>query len=111
MAIGVCATAFLVGTLVTETRDPTDPGKPPWLEMILNSVTLAVDAIPEGIPPCVMISLSKGCDSMAKENVLVRRLAAVEILSSASVVCTNKTGAFTEGKMTMVKMFTAREVA
>jgi len=78
--------------------------------MILNSVTLAVAAIPEGIPLCVTISLSKGCDSMVKENVLVRRLAAVETLGSASVACTDKTGTFTEGKMTMVKMFTANRL-
>merc|ERR1719326_76478 len=107
MAIGVCATVFIIGTFVTQTKDPTDPSKPPWLVMILISVTLAVAAIPEGIPLCVTISLSKGCDSMVKENVLVRRLAAVETLGSASVVCTDKTGTLTEGKMTMVKMFTA----
>merc|ERR1719191_142526 len=110
MAIGICATVFLIGTFVTETRDPTDPSKPPWLVMILISVTLAVAAIPEGIPLCVTISLSKGCDSMVKENVLVRRLAAVETLGSASVVCTDKTGTLTEGKMTMVKMFTANKL-
>merc|ERR1719311_1577349 len=110
MAIGVCATVFIIGTFVTQTRDPTDPSKPPWLVMILISVTLAVAAIPEGIPLCVTISLSKGCDSMVKENVLVRRLAAVETLGSASVVCTDKTGTLTEGKMTMVKMFTANKL-
>merc|ERR1719191_1700858 len=110
MAIGICATVFLIGTFVTETRDPMDPSKPPWLVMILISVTLAVAAIPEGIPLCVTISLSKGCDSMVKENVLVRRLAAVETLGSASVVCTDKTGTLTEGKMTMVKMFTANKL-
>merc|ERR1719301_163612 len=110
MAIAVCATVFLIGTFVTETRDPMDPSKPPWLVMILISVTLAVAAIPEGIPLCVTISLSKGCDSMVKENVLVRRLAAVETLGSASVVCTDKTGTLTEGKMAMVKMFTANKL-
>merc|ERR1719301_496130 len=110
MAIRICATVFLIGTFVTETRDPMDPSKPPWLVMILISVTLAVAAIPEGIPLCVTISLSKGCDSMVKENVLVRRLAAVETLGSASVVCTDKTGTLTEGKMTMVKMFTANKL-
>ena len=70
-------------------------------------MTLAVAAIPEGIPLCVTISLSMGCTAMAKQNVLVRRLAAVETLGSASVVCSDKTGTLTEGKMTMVKLWAA----
>eukprot|EP00924_Labyrinthula_sp_SR-Ha-C_P002375 snap_masked-scaffold_16-processed-gene-2.28-mRNA-1 protein AED:0.01 eAED:0.02 QI:0/0/0/1/1/1/2/0/1138 len=73
--------------------------------MVLISVTLAVAAIPEGIPLCVTISLSTGCSDMVKENVLVRRIAAVETLGCASVICTDKTGTLTEGKMTMVKMW------
>ena len=75
--------------------------------MILIAVTLAVAAIPEGIPLCVTISLSTGCSDMVKQNVLVRRIAAVETLGCASVICTDKTGTLTEGKMTMVKMWAA----
>merc|ERR1719379_2529381 len=103
-AILVCAFVFMVGVGL-ETKDPDDPERPSWLYMILISVTLAVAAIPEGIPLCVTISLSKGCSAMVKKNVLVRKLAAVETLGSASVICTDKTGTLTEGKMTMVKLW------
>merc|ERR1719399_612738 len=75
-AILVCAFVFAVGVL----RDTTDPdcGEEcsSWHYMILISATLAVAAIPEGIPLCVAISLSKGCSAMVRRNVLVRKLAA-----------------------------------
>lgn len=86
-------------------EDETDPDKPSAVYMIIVAVTLAVAAIPEGIPLCVTISLSNGANTMVKQNVLVRRLAAVETLGSAKVICTDKTGTLTEGKMTMVKMW------
>jgi magnesium-transporting ATPase (P-type) len=102
LAIVVCILVFIVG-VVLETEDPNNDKTPPWLYMILISVTLAVAAIPEGIPLCVTISLSIGCSAMVKKNVLVRKLAAVETLGSASVICSDKTGTLTEGKMTMVE--------
>merc|ERR1719159_253537 len=103
-AIAVCVFVFAVG-LYLDTRDADNPERPSWLYMVLISVTLAVAAIPEGIPLCVTISLSKGCSAMVKKNVLVRKLAAVETLGSASVICTDKTGTLTEGKMTMVQLW------
>eukprot|EP00928_Gymnodinium_smaydae_P076896 TRINITY_DN599_c0_g2_i2.p1 TRINITY_DN599_c0_g2~~TRINITY_DN599_c0_g2_i2.p1 ORF type:complete len:1044 (+),score=233.36 TRINITY_DN599_c0_g2_i2:58-3189(+) len=103
-AIAVCVFVFIVG-IVTNTVDPENPEAPAWLYMILISVTLAVAAIPEGIPLCVTISLSIGCSDMVKKNVLVRKLPAVETLGSASVICSDKTGTLTEGKMTMVQMW------
>merc|ERR1719482_2302418 len=103
-AIAVCVFVFAVG-LLRDTRDADNPERPSWLYMVLISVTLAVAAIPEGIPLCVTISLSKGCSAMVKKNVLVRKLAAVETLGSASVICTDKTGTLTEGKMTMVQLW------
>merc|ERR1719460_500813 len=78
-AIAVCVFVFAVG-LYLDTRDADNPERPSWLYMVLISVTLAVAAIPEGIPLRVTISLSKGCSAMVKKNVLVRKLAAVETL-------------------------------
>jgi magnesium-transporting ATPase (P-type) len=108
MAIGVCAVVFIVG-LLRQTKDPQDINKPTWLYMILISVTLAVAAIPEGIPLCVTISLSFGSTSLKDLKVLVRKLAAVETLGSASVICTDKTGTLTEGKMRTVNLWCGQD--
>jgi len=104
LAIVVCVLIFLIGVGLNRT-DPSNPESPAWLYMILIAVTLAVAAIPEGIPLCVTISLSIGCSEMVTKNVLVRKLSAVETLGSASVICSDKTGTLTEGKMTMVNMY------
>jgi P-type E1-E2 ATPase len=104
LAVGTCVIVFFIGFGIG-TTDPEDPETPSWLFMILIAVTLTVAAIPEGLPLCVTIALSSGCSSLTKENVLVRKIAAVETLGSASVICTDKTGTLTEGKMTLVKMF------
>jgi len=102
-AILTCVIVFAIGLALQR----SEGGRPSWLFMILIAVTLAVAAIPEGIPLCVTISLSKGCSAMVDEHVLVRKLAAVETLGSASVICTDKTGTLTEGKMTMVRAWAA----
>jgi len=104
LAIVVCAIVFVVG-LALDTKDPQNPDAAGWIYMILISITLTVAAIPEGIPLCVTISLSSGCSAMVSRNVLVRRIAAVETLGSASVICSDKTGTLTEGKMRAVKMW------
>merc|ERR1712166_1445839 len=104
MAIGVCMIVFVVGVLL-DTKDPEEPDTPSWLFMILVAVTLTVAAIPEGLPLCVTIALSEGCNQMVDENVLMRKIAAIETLGSASIICTDKTGTLTEGKMTLVAMY------
>eukprot|EP00746_Dinoflagellata_sp_MGD_P159973 gnl/MRDRNA2_/MRDRNA2_86793_c0_seq1.p1 gnl/MRDRNA2_/MRDRNA2_86793_c0~~gnl/MRDRNA2_/MRDRNA2_86793_c0_seq1.p1 ORF type:complete len:1036 (-),score=234.58 gnl/MRDRNA2_/MRDRNA2_86793_c0_seq1:731-3838(-) len=103
-AIVVCIIVFAIGLLL-DTRDPSKPEEPSYLFMIMIAITLTVAAIPEGIPLCVTISQATGCSDMVKQNVLVRRIAAVETLGSASVICSDKTGTLTEGKMRAVKLW------
>jgi len=106
IAIAVCVVIFIIGTAL-DRKDPSNKEAPAAIYMILIAVTLAVAAIPEGIPLCVTISLSIGCKQMIDEKVLVRKLPAVETLGSSSIICSDKTGTLTEGKMRGVHMWTA----
>ena len=97
VALGIVALLFLLGLL-------RGTG---LLEMFMTSVSLAVAAVPEGMPAVVTVALALGVMRMSRHRALVRKLPAVETLGSTNVICTDKTGTLTLGEMTVRELFVA----
>jgi P-type Ca2+ transporter type 2C len=96
-ALGIVALLFGLGML---------RGTKPF-ELFMTSVSLAVAAVPEGLPAIVTVALAFGVLRMSRRRALVRKLAAVETLGSTSVICTDKTGTLTIGEMTVRALYVA----
>jgi len=94
----VVVTAILVASPISGAADVVDA--------LLVGVSLAVAAVPEGLPAILSVVLALGVQRMASQRAIVKRLSSVETLGSASVICTDKTGTLTRNEMTIVKVIT-----
>lgn len=102
MILAICAVVFVVGFFTKRGTEPTDKLA---IDMFLVAVSLAVAAIPEGLPAIVTIILALGTQVMARHKSIVRKLPAVETLGATDIICSDKTGTLTQNKMTVEQVY------
>ncbi len=95
ICLTVCAAVALAGIIRGE----------PLFDMLMTGITIAIAAIPEGLPATVTIALALAVRRMLKQNALVHRLHSVEALGCTTVICTDKTGTLTENRMTVTRLW------
>ncbi|WP_058486145.1 calcium-translocating P-type ATPase, SERCA-type [Defluviitalea phaphyphila] len=95
VCLGICIIIFILGMLRGEE----------FIKIFMTAVSLAVAAIPEGLPTVVTVVLALGMQKMIKRNAIIKTLGGVETLGSTTVICTDKTGTLTQNKMTVIKVF------
>ncbi len=105
ICLGVCALVFVVGLI----RQGASTGN--ILDMFMISVSLAVAAIPEGLPAVVTIVLALGMKRMVQRNAIVKRLLAVETLGCVNVICSDKTGTLTQNEMTVSAVWAGGKIS
>ena len=102
VVVAIAIVVMVTIVLVDHVTKPAD-----LVAVLLLGVSLAVAAVPEGLPTVLSVVLAIGVQRLAKRNAVVKRLSSVEALGSASVICTDKTGTLTRNEMTIVRVVTA----